>query len=111
MNNSNAGDIKGEMANVSSDAEMAALDVFGPKTRAAFLYAPISVLASAILNDIRTAQRDGKFPINIRDPDVDDWISKRVLAGCYQLMCRDREQHDAALGLRPLVPRKLKRMR
>jgi hypothetical protein len=109
---SNAGEIKGEQAVVSYEDEMAALDAFGPHTRHALCNAPISVLASAILEQVREGQSRGSFPANIRDRDIDAWLARRVLMGCYDLICRDRAERDARLAMQPLTPRlKLKRVR
>lgn len=108
---SNAGTIKGEQAIVSSVDEMAALDAFGPLTRNVLCNCPISVLASSVLAQIRQQQSAGTFPMDITEPEIDEWLAERVMAGCYHIIKNDRAEVDAILACQPLVPRKLKRVR
>lgn len=102
-------------AETSSELEMAALDEFGPKSRAAIVNAPIQILAVAILETVLN-----KIPnIDLKRSDVDASIAHGIQNNTYHLLLQDREPKDsrtpeeraadAKLGMWPIVPRRLRR--
>lgn len=107
--------VKYKVAVCDSQTEMAALDQFGPKSRAAIVNAPIQILALSVLETVLNKVPD----IDLMRPDVDASIAHGIQNNTYHLLLKDREPHDsrtveeraadAKLGMWPLNPKRLRR--
>lgn len=106
---SNAGTIQAPQALAEIGAEMAALDALGPLTRRAITEAPIAVLAAPILAQIQTHNAKGGRQVDVREAEVDRHLALAVGRLCYSIIAKDRDEHDAVLGLRPLRARRVRR--
>jgi hypothetical protein len=111
---------------VANTDEMEALDQFGPYARDAIRNAPLLVLAKSTLEIIlddyeKLKEKHPNLPdaIDLKRPDVDKRIAYAIMAGSYHLLLKDREpndertteerERDAALGVKPLIPKRIVR--
>lgn len=104
MRGTNATDT-GPLAIVATAEETAAFDALGPLTRDTLRNAPFKVLAAPILKE---ARQHGLDPC---DPGIDAQFAANLKGGMYNALLEDREPADAALGVRPLQARRLRRAR
>lgn len=101
----NVGNCKGAIGLVAYDAESKAFDALGPQMRQALNDAPIKVLAYPLLQECLA---HGLDPC---EPRIDAMAAANIRLGVRNVLLKDRTQHDAELGMRPMRPRKNARRR
>lgn len=102
----------------SASEEMAALEQLGPVTRSAIANSPIRYAALPVLKQIkdfcdeqlkmvapemREMYRRGRF--NPQNPELDSFIAKGLIEDARKTILKDRSEHDAQIGVVPLVPK------
>ena len=91
--------------------EMDALDRLGPLVRAALNEAPLQISATKVLSDIEAVRHphDENLRLDPKDPELDKRLAHGILMESAKTVAKDRAPEDAALSIKPLRPRKLKR--
>jgi hypothetical protein len=97
------------------DDEMAALEQLGPLVRLAIYESPVRWSALAVLTDLRSAEEAErkKYPEQIRpfinfdplNPELDKSLARGILIESAKTIRKDRDEADALLGVKPIIPR------
>jgi hypothetical protein len=97
------------------DDEMAALEQLGPMVRLAIYESPVRWSALAVLKNIEAAEETErrKYPEHIRhlvrldplNPELDKHMARGLLIESAKAIRKDRDEADALLGVKPIIPR------
>lgn len=93
------------MGAVNGLDELEAFDALGPNARQAIRDAPVKWLATAIVIQIKEAEKQ-YGPMDLQNPDLDRNIARGIMLQSMQLLMKDRSFEDAELGIKPLRRRR-----
>ena len=94
--------------------EMNAFDQLGPITRDVLHNSPIRYSAACLVKQLKDVEAERRlqlpshvrhlYRIDPRDPKVDTSVANGIKAQNLEVLLRDRSEHDANIGVIPLVP-------
>lgn len=98
----------------SIEDEMNAFDQLGPVTRDILHHSPIRYSAACLVKQLKDAEAERRlqlpahvrnfYRIDPRDPQIDVSVANGIKAQNLEVLLRDRSEHDANVGVVPLVP-------
>lgn len=98
----------------SLEDEMNAFDQLGPVTRDVLHHSPIRYSAACIMKQLKEVEEQRRLQIpstvrrfyrlDPRDPSIDASVAKGIMAQSLEVLKKDRSEHDANIGVVPLVP-------
>lgn len=115
MRKTNDGKHKVQSVVGTTDDEMDALDKLGPLMRRAIYESPIRWSALAVIRQVEDAQERERlrYPAHVRDkiildpkdPRIDAGMARGLLIESGKIIRMDRDEADALLGVKPIIPR------
>ena len=96
------------LGTVNTQLEFQAFDILGPRLRRALAEAPLATLAYPVLKELVS---NGIPPEKLNHPDLDARLVEALKGALRAEITKTRDEHDAEVGLVPMVRRKRRRVR